>query len=91
MADPEWAGSCGAARKPPQLPAFAAASDVLPLAAPSVPGSGLVPVGVELSRKLSLSAAGRMICKGTVTIELLTEGRLSQKIIHSTILQTSTK
>jgi len=58
LADPEWAGSCGAARKPPQLPAFAAASDVLPLAAPSVPGSGLVPVGVELSRKLSLSAGG---------------------------------
>ena len=66
-----WAGSCGAARKPPQLPAFAAAaSDVLPLAAPSEPGSGLVPVGVELSRKLSLSAAGSMACKGTVTIKL---------------------
>ena len=47
-----------------------------------MPGSGLVPVGVELSRKLSLSAAGSMTCEGTVTIELLSEGRLSQKIIH---------
>ena len=82
MADPGWAGSCGAARKPPQLPAFAAASDVLPLAAPSVPGSGLVPIGVELSRKLSLSAAGSMTCEGTVTIELLSKGSLSQKIIQ---------
>ena len=80
MADPGWAGSCGAARKPPQLPAFAAASDVLPLAAPSVPGSGLVPAGVELSRKLSLSAAGSMTCKGTVTIELLSE--VFPKLLH---------